>query len=1677
MTAARELPFLNTGGEMGRLIAGYDWAATPAGPVDSWPAPLRAAVGLALESPQPLLICWGPDLTVLYNDAFAAVAGDAHPGGLGGRGEELFPRAWPVIGPLLRHVLDEGAATSADDQPLLLDRGGSPEETYWTCAHSPIRDADGNVLGVLTAAHDTTAQVVAARRLATLRALGEVSAVRVTSVDRVAVAALDALATNPLDLPFAALCLTDGAAGEPRLRVAASYGLPDSTPLVDGAGEPAGAVRHALLTGEPVIDTTTALPLGTAETPPAGVLVLGTSPRRPLDEDHRSFLDLVGAQVAAVLGDARSYAAEHGREPAAQDTVPPESTVSPGAAFRLLAEHADDVIGRHDLDGTWRWVSPSLERVAGYRPEDVVGTSALELVHPEDRDALAVAIGGLTDAEPVAELTLRLRHAAGHHRWFELRARRVRDADSGTVELHSSHRDVTDRLLAEEEGSRFRALADRSGDFIAIAAADGRCSYVNPAGRELIGIPADRPASEISLRDVVAPAERSRYAAEALAGSDRTGSWTGPMDFVDSVGTPIPVWQSLITHRDVRGHVAFYSTVAEDLRERQRADDVQFEERERYRTLVTQAPVGIWVADRSGATTFVNEQVAGLTGRSPAELTGTAWMDHVHPEDETTTVASWKAAVRSGTPWEEVYRLVATDGTVRHVRSSARPLRAVGGTVTGFLGTTIDVTDERRAEQTRRDAAAEHAARKVSDAAAARLRAMVQGLAAIVWEADWDPRRRALRFTFVSDRAEELLGYPARRWRDDADFWPGVIHPDDRAETLGYTGDRTAAGVDHDLTYRAVAIDGRVLWLHQVVHVVSGPDGPLRAQGLTVDITEQKRAERSAALLAETGRLVADPGSAEDRLVALARLVRHDLGDAAVVSLVGPDGLLRRAAVAHDDPEVERALLALAPTRLPPSLVEAFAPGLPIVVPVTDALNRAAARDESDARARVQLGATTSLVVPLVTGGRVVGLLGFVNFGAARYYDPTDLDLAAELGRRASLMLAADRQRIRERHLQQVAADLASAGGVAEAARLLVSRLTDVLGADAMSVSIVEPERGIRLVHAPGYAPRVVDQFTVIRTDDDVPIAEAVRSAEPVWIRDREDWGRRWPHLLEHAVRESPHAAAALPLTAAGRVVGAVAASFGTEREFPADEREFVLALVAQAAPAFERAAAADERRLIAETLQTSLLPPTLPRLDRLALASRYLPGAHGTQAGGDWYDVLPLDGPAGGDRVAIAVGDVVGQGARAAAIMGQLRSVLSGYLLEGHDPVQALERLDRFAARVPGAAGSTVACLVLHTGTGELTWARAGHPPPLVTGPQGTRLLDDATGTVLAVQGRPPFVAGSARIAAGESIVLYTDGIVERRGEVVDDGVERLAAAAARHHELAPPALTEALLRSVLAASGPDEPPAGPADDVALIVARLMPAPLRLVLPAQARVLRELRAAVLAWAEGTGLSEDEVYDLQLAVGEAAANAVEHAYRDRPPGTVGVELTRQADGAVLAVVRDEGSWRPAPADRGFRGRGLELIRHVSTRVELDHGPDGTEVRFTFPPPHEQPPAREPVADPAPAGPASMRTSHTPDEVCITLLGDLDLAGVQAVREDLVAAVRAAPRPVVVDLRETSYLASAGVALLVEVDRAARAAGRRLRVLAPADGIIRRALGLSGVDAVLEVLEGPGARHG
>ena len=358
---------------------------------------------------------------------------------------------------------------------------------------------------------------------------------------------------------------------------------------------------------------------------------------------------------------------------------------------------------------------------------------------------------------------------------------------------------------------------------------------------------------------------------------------------------------------------------------------------------------------------------------------------------------------------------------------------------------------------------------------------------------------------------------------------------------------------------------------------------------------------------------------------------------------------------------------------------------------------------------------------------------------------------------------------------------------------------------------------------------------------------------------------------------------------------------------------------------------------------------------------------------------------------------------------------------------------------------------MTLDWATGQVCWARAGHPPPFLVGPDGVHPLDGAGhGPVLGLAERAPYGQGVADVEAGMSLVLYTDGLVERRGEVVDDGLDRLADALGRHAASVPTVLVPALLNELT-------DPGRSADDIALIAVRLMPEALRQRLPAAPAQLAVMRRAVRRWAAAAALTDDQADDLLLALGEAAANAVEHAYRDGATGDWTYEVARGSDGSLAVVVQDWGSWRPPPADPGFRGRGVEFVHHLADEVHIDRGDTGTTVRFRL----------------APPGGGASRTAASaghaePGPAVAEVRGELDLASVETVRADLLARLAALPAGArfTLDLRPTTYLPSAGIGLLLELTEDARARGIDLRVVTEPTGLAARAFALAGLQDIV-----------
>jgi PAS domain S-box-containing protein len=368
------------------------------------------------------------------------------------------------------------------------------------------------------------------------------------------------------------------------------------------------------------------------------------------------------------------------------------------------------------------------------------------------------------------------------------------------------------------------------------------------------------------------------------------------------------------------------------------------------------------------------------------------------------------------------------------------------------------------------------------------------------------------------------------------------------------------------------------------------------------------------------------------------------------------------------------------------------------------------------------------------------------------------------------------------------------------------------------------------------------------------------------------------------------------------------------------------------------RAREAEERE-IALGLQRALLPDRLVVPARVSCAARYEAGSDTLEVGGDWYDAFTLED----GRVAVTVGDVVGHGLPAAAAMGQLRTAIAALAEDTVSPGELLARLDVFLARTRATDFATVFFGLLDPETGAFEYASAGHPPMLVVlGCGEVRRLDEAGSPPLCGEPGRARPAASTALEAGSLLVLYTDGLIERRGRLLEDGLERLAQAAAG--AAAKP--IGSVCDYLVAALGVDSTRS---DDLAVLALRLEPdaAVFRRAFEARPPELRELRRAMRAWLAERDVAEPTADTLLLAVGEACSNAIEHAYVGREPGEVAVEIAAGPDGTFEASVRDDGTFRP-PSEVGGRGHGTAIMRGLASAFSRESSSAGTTVRLRVP---------------------------------------------------------------------------------------------------------------------------------
>lgn len=410
-----------------------------------------------------------------------------------------------------------------------------------------------------------------------------------------------------------------------------------------------------------------------------------------------------------------------------------------------------------------------------------------------------------------------------------------------------------------------------------------------------------------------------------------------------------------------------------------------------------------------------------------------------------------------------------------------------------------------------------------------------------------------------------------------------------------------------------------------------------------------------------------------------------------------------------------------------------------------------------------------------------------------------------------------------------------------------------------------------------------------------------------------------------------------LPLrTQSGRPAGSVTLLLPDDRPVSEVEESLLVAHAEHASRALARARRHEREHDVAIALQRSLLPDALPTIEGLDFAGRYNAGGVGLAVGGDWYDAVRR--PDG--ILHLTVGDVAGRGIPAAVLMGQLRNSFRALAYDQTSPVEIARRLTRL---VPLDGMATAVFLTMDPYTGDVAYASTGHPPSL--------LLDVDAGTVTRLDqaNAPPLGWASAdevreahfTLPANGAVLAYTDGLVERRGVSIDDGIDRLAELLRDGSELPAAEAADRLLDYLVI-------PLSATDDIALLLVRSVGVPslVEIEMPADSTLMHGVRTRLRTWLDRRGFGEEQQTDAVLAVSEACNNAIEHGYANRS-GTIRLRFEHRSD-LLTFTIEDEGDWRPPEPDP-TRGRGTLIMKATMDRTTIAHNGSGTRVELELKP--------------------------------------------------------------------------------------------------------------------------------
>ncbi|MFI7602897.1 SpoIIE family protein phosphatase [Actinoplanes sp. NPDC049681] len=557
------------------------------------------------------------------------------------------------------------------------------------------------------------------------------------------------------------------------------------------------------------------------------------------------------------------------------------------------------------------------------------------------------------------------------------------------------------------------------------------------------------------------------------------------------------------------------------------------------------------------------------------------------------------------------------------------------------------------------------------------------------------------------------------------------------------------------------------------------------------------------------------------------------------------------------------------------------------------------------------------------------------GFVAVSFREVTEeVDRQLQLTRSVAL---AEQAAARARSLQQATNALVAASTTAEVYAAIGSVLRPSAGGQGLALLLLN-DTHLRLQYHAGYEPDVVERLAALPLDHPYPATAVARTGQPRYLTSVAEFDAAQPDPVVAVPRGGRKAWAFLPLAVAGEVLGTLVVGYSEPRTFEVEERDLLTALAGLSAQALQRALLFEARTSMAAALQRALLPAELPQIRGLRHAARYLPWSHGVDVGGDWYDVIAL----GNGVVGMAIGDIAGHSAAAAATMGQVRNALRAYATERHTPAAVLHHVNQLMLDLHLDTIATCCYLELHLAEATVTAVIAGHLPPVLRTAESTDILELRRGIPLGVARSAVYPETTFVLPPGANLVLYTDGLVEDHRHPIDQGLDELCQALRDAPSRDPDAILDHVLSSAVG-------PQPRSDDVAVLcLTNDASAPC----PPYARrwfrgeaisasAARRFAADLLAaWGQ-----QPLANDALLLLDEVVTNAIQHTV-----GDVLVELRLERD--LIVAVSDSSDRAPQPRSPDAdseNGRGLHIIDHLASAWGTEPQPGGGKrVWFRLP---------------------------------------------------------------------------------------------------------------------------------